>query len=183
MLGRLVYLKMEKSLSTQNMSEVVVKYEKSLVDIAIEQYNNITGLYDIISNNEYKADSDLNNLDVVTVDESKATKPKSINLSIETKNPPDRRVKNNQNPVDIALEHYGDATGLYDLIRKNNISVNDEIPVNQKIAKHNAVKSKVSNYYRSYNITVATGKPVVTKEPIRVMTDFDPRHFSREDFK
>ncbi len=78
----------------------------------------------------------------------------------------------NQSVLDIAIKHYGNIDGVFDIIKNNNIGLDKSIEIGTKIIVNPDFKSDVANYFRKQNYDMATGYPESTQNNWILATNF-----------
>ena len=162
--------------------KTTVNHNETLLDIAVTRYNDLARLFDLAFDNDLAVDADPDQGTVLSVEPQNIAAPKKVDLNKPRKVKEDLTVKHRQNLSDVAIQKYGSIAGVFDLLVANNISPDHEFNTGDKIASPEVIDEQTKQFYRSFNIIIATGIDTNVAPLERVAQDFDPADFDKNDF-
>jgi len=78
-----------------------------------------------------------------------------------------KNVLNDQSLLDVALQHLGDISAIFDLAQKNDISIADDLIPGMILEMPVKAKSKVVDYYSNNDYKPATA---ITRDQVNLIT-------------
>lgn len=137
--------------------QLEVKYGQSIFDVALICYQDASRAYDLISDNPQidNINSDLTGM-ILSYTPATVTQKEALKTITVTQN--NVTIGFMQSLFDVALQYYGSADRVYDVIIENGLEnlASDPTGINLKYTTNNTFAPL---YYRTNNITVAT-KPI-----------------------
>lgn len=129
---------------------------QSLVDIAVEQYGFLSGLFELAQANDLSMEADLPaGLSLVVpavAPEESGPQPAAVGESV----PPPVVVWDGQNILDLVLQNYGGLEELFRLVVDNDLSVTQDLVVGLTV-KTQLTTNKVALFLSRNGIVVNTG--------------------------
>lgn len=139
----------------------------SIFDIAAMAYGDASLVYDLITENPGKIDSVIS--DISGKELTYTLKNTVLKEAIKTPVTPDKvvTIQSTQTLFDLALQHYGAAEKVFELLDKNtSISGLLDTEYYGRVLNYDVKNDLVTNYYLKNNINVSTRHPYYEGPPV-----------------
>jgi hypothetical protein len=139
---------------------IIVKSDETIFDVALLAYGDVSKVYDLISENPDKIEnviSDLTSLNLTYTPSAPEKKEATITVKSTQKNV---TMLSSQTLFDIALQYYGSAENVYDLIAENPSIENilDLGYIGMSLS-YTESKTMAPIFFRNNNLTVSSRYP------------------------
>ena len=152
-----------------NNTTVILSGE-TLFDVAIKRYGHMQGLAKLIADNGLSFTDEPTPGYVLELDESVSfDNLKTVIVAAQvTELSNESTIEAGQNIFDMALQIYGDLSGLVELSNDNGKALTDEVTAGEKVKSRNQLKNKlVVQYYQGKNLKPASGLSPAESEELK----------------
>ena len=133
---------------------------ETLFDVAVRDYGHMQGVFNLAKDNGIGMTDDLSPGTELKVDDSISFKAlKGISISLQTTElPNDVTAEPSQNMFDLAVQVYGDLSGVFNLAKDNGKEMTGELTAGEVLKSRKEVANKlIVDFYKGRNIKPATG--------------------------
>lgn len=136
---------------------ITVKNGQTIFDVAIIAYQDASRVYDLISENP-EIESIMSDLTGMTLNYTEAVVTTKEAVKIITDTKPNVTIRQTQSMFDIALQYYGSADKVLEVVNDNNLESIMSDPTGISL-NYNLSNEYVPKYFRTKQKTIAT-KPL-----------------------
>lgn len=123
---------------------------QTIFDVAIQQYGNIQGVFNLIKDNDLNWSSTVEPGTELQIDDNvNYTDYDPAHIQQQTRNQiPLIAAEPNQNIFDVAIQQFGSIEGVFNFIKNNNISVSAQVKAGVNLnAQGEVIEKLVYNYF------------------------------------
>lgn len=140
------------------MKTIKVKDGQSIYDIAVQEYGELDAVWFLIDDNRLDMEKDLVPGRVLNIrDGYKPNKVLTFRPTTSKATQPVLIVKDNQSLYDIAVQQYGDLSGILLLIEDNGLDMQSQISPGQILKVRDIVLNEQALYFKATGRAIANG--------------------------